>query len=116
MNKLYPNRALWVIIPAIGILLLFLAKNALADEDCSDPVGQWQSREVLKKRLEQQAWIVQHIRIDDGCYEVRALDDQGRRVKATYSPAALTLLKLKVKNHQGEHRERDHKEKNDPKH
>lgn len=76
----------------------FLAQHVHADDDCHDPVASWQPREVLKKRLEQQGWIVQRIRIDDNCYEVRALDEQGRKVKATYAPASLTLLKLKVKH------------------
>lgn len=87
------------------ISLVFFSAATLADEECTDPIAQWQPREVLKTKLEQQGWMVKRIRIDDGCYEVRAIDAQGRRVKATYAPASLTLLKLKVKHDQQEHRE-----------
>jgi hypothetical protein len=82
-------------------LLAFLQLGAFsvpvwADDDCTDPVAQWQSRQVLKNRLEQQGWRVRSIRIDDGCYEVEAFDDKGRRVKAKFTPASFTLIELKV--------------------
>lgn len=85
---------------AFGVLisLSFFTWSALADDECDDPIATWQSREMLKEKLEQQGWVVERIRIDDGCYEVRALDQHGRRVKATYSPASLTLLELEVKH------------------
>lgn len=85
--------------------LTFFTVPAQADDECNDPIATWQSREVLKVKLEQQGWVVKRIRIDDGCYEVRAMDEQGRRVKATYAPASLTLLELEVKHDQHEQRE-----------
>lgn len=98
---------------ALTLLVLisfsFLSGPALADDDCHDPIASWQPREVLKQRLEQQGWIVQRIRIDDNCYEVRALDEQGRKVKATYAPASLTLIKLKVKHAGHDHPNRQHR-------
>ncbi|MFN6970901.1 MAG: PepSY domain-containing protein [Rheinheimera sp.] len=92
---------------AFGIctILCFWSGAAVADDECQDPIDQWQPREVLKTKLEQQGWVVKRIRIDDGCYEVRAIDAQGRRVKATYAPASLTLLELKVKHDKQDHRE-----------
>jgi hypothetical protein len=90
-----------------GVLLSlsFFTATTRADDECKDPIAQWQSREVLKAKLEQQGWVVKRIRIDDGCYEVRAMDEQGRRVKATYAPASLTLLELEVKHDKHEQRE-----------
>lgn len=78
--------------------LAFSAASVLADDECKDPIANWQPREMLKQKLEQQGWRVKRIRIDDGCYDVRAIDEQGRRVKATYAPASFTLLELEVKH------------------
>jgi len=104
MNKLSAFRQVAVLF-GVFISLVFFTGATLADEECKDPIAQWQPREVLKTKLEQQGWVVKRIRIDDGCYEVRAIDAQGRRVKATYAPASLALLELEVKHNQYDHRE-----------
>ncbi len=87
----------WIFL-AFVISLTLITKSSLADEDCRDPIDTWQSREVLKKALEGQGWVVKRIRIDDGCYQVRAIDDQGRRVEAVYAPADLTLQEFEVED------------------
>lgn len=97
MNKISVVRKMAMVF-GVFISLSFFTWSALADDECDDPIANWQSREMLKEKLEQQGWVVERIRIDDGCYEVRALDQHGRRVKATYSPASLTLLELEVKH------------------
>jgi hypothetical protein len=94
-----------VLFVSIVISLVFFSAATLADEKCTDPIAQWQPREVLKTKLEQQGWVVKRIRIDDGCYEVRAIDAQGRRVKATFAPASLTLLELELKHDHHDHRQ-----------
>lgn len=95
----------WRLALGLGFSLVFFNAATLADQECKDPIAQWQPREVLKTKLEQQGWVVKRIRIDDGCYEVRAIDAQGRRVKATYAPASLTLLELELKHHKHDRRE-----------
>lgn len=87
----------------VSFNLTLMVAPALADDECEEPIADWQPREILKQRLEQQGWVVQRIRIDDGCYEVRALNERGRRIKATFSPASLILLKLKVKDDKHPH-------------
>ena len=82
-----------------AVLAGLLASGAAwADTDCHAPVQDWQPREVLRQQLEQQGVLVQRIKVDDGCYEVRGIDVHGNRFKATYAPESLRLLKLKVKN------------------
>ncbi|QOW18511.1 MULTISPECIES: PepSY domain-containing protein [Lysobacteraceae] len=82
-----------------GVVLVGLAFSggALASDDCTDPVADWQPREVLRQQLEQQGWEVQRIKVDDGCYEVRGTDKLGNRFKAEYSPASLQIRELKIK-------------------
>lgn len=82
---------------AMSLSLLLISASALADDDCTDPVGQWQPRENLRQQLEDQGWTVQRIKVDDGCYEVKGLDADGHRVKAEYAPASLNLMEIKIK-------------------
>ena len=75
---------------------LCMAGAARADTDCSEPVSEWKSRDVLRQQVEQGGWTVQRIKVDDGCYEVRGTDRLGNKVKAKYGPASLKLYSLSV--------------------
>jgi len=81
----------------ISLSLLLMSGIVLADDDCNDPVAQWQPRENLRQQLEAEGWTVFRIKVDDGCYEVKGLDSDGHRVKADYSPASLDLMEIKIK-------------------
>src|SRR5690606_40075276 len=59
-----------------------IAGPALADDDCNEPVADWQPREVLQKQLEDKGWQVKRIKVDDGCYEVKGIDRNGNRFEA----------------------------------
>lgn len=76
---------------------LLISSPALADDDCTDPVADWQPREVLQQQLEQHGWKVKRIKVDDGCYEVRGVDNNGNTFKAKYAPASLRIQELKIK-------------------
>ena len=73
------------------------AGEAFADDDCHDPITDWQPREVLRQKLEAEGWKVNRIKVDDGCYEVKGYDQHGNKVKAEYFPASLRLRELKMK-------------------
>lgn len=69
---------------------------AFADTDCTDPIAQWKPHESLRQEVEQRGWVVQRIKVDDGCYQVRATDRKGNKVKAKFSPASLKIRSLQV--------------------
>lgn len=97
---------------AQGLLVLSLglaAAPALADDDdCEVPVGQWQSRDAVLRLAAQQGWQVQRLKIDDGCYELRGKDAQGREFKAKLDPQTLRVLKMKPRDRDRDRdRERD---------
>ena len=81
----------------LSLSLLAMSAGVFADDDCTDPVADWQPRENLRLQLEEQGWTVQRIKVDDGCYEVKGLDSNGHRVKAEFAPASLNLMEIKVK-------------------
>ncbi len=97
-------------LPALrhGLLALTLSLATLpawADDDCEAPVARWQSREAVRQMAVRQGWQIERLKIDDGCYELRGTDAQGRSFKAKIEPETLKVLKLKLKDHA---REREH--------
>ena len=87
--------------PALRHSLLALSLGlatlpVLADDDCDAPLAHWQSREAVRQMAAQQGWQIQRLKIDDGCYEVRGIDAQGKAFKAKIDPETLKVLKLKA--------------------
>lgn len=86
------------ITAATFILLAAGTGMAMADDDCHVPMNRWQPREAVQKMARSLGWDVHRIRIDDGCYQVRGLDETGKRFKAKIDPATLEIVKLKRKD------------------
>lgn len=70
-------------------ILVGLAAPALASQRCSAPMAEWKPREMLVEKLRAEGWTIRRIKTDDGCYKIRAVDAEGRRVKAKFDPATL---------------------------
>lgn len=70
---------------------------ALAGDNCTDPVADWQPKENLRQMMTDHGWDVKRIKVDDGCYELKGLDRKGNRVEAKFSPASLKIIELEVK-------------------
>ncbi len=93
-----------------GWLLLALGLAALpawADDHCNAPLARWQSREAVRQMAAAQGWDIQRLKIDDGCYEIRGVDAQGRSFKAKIDPESLKVLKMK-QDDKHRSREREH--------
>lgn len=100
-----------------GVLALSLGLAVLplwADDDCDAPVHRWQSREAVRQMAAQQGWQIQRLKIDDGCYEIRGTDSQGRSFKATIDPETLKVLKIKQQRERDRDRDHDHDRERDP--
>ena len=87
---------------SLGLIVL----PAVADDDCDAPVERWQSREAVRQMAARQGWQIKRLKIDDGCYEIRGTDSQGRIFKAKIDPETLKVLKMKQGDRQRS-RERD---------
>ena len=94
-----------------GLLVLSLGLAALptwAGDDCDAPVNRWQTREALRQWASAQGWQSHRLKIDDGCYEIRGRDAQGRSFKAKLDPQTLRIVKMKVREgHDKPERERE---------
>ena len=96
-----------------GLLSLALGLVAVpiwADDDCDAPVERWQSRDAVRQMADRQGWQIQRLKIDDGCYEIRGTDSQGRSFKAKIDPETLKVLKLKQRDRK---RDREHDRERD---
>ncbi|MDR2238990.1 MAG: PepSY domain-containing protein [Zoogloeaceae bacterium] len=87
-------------LPLATLCLALAAAPALAGKDCDVPVQRWQSRDAVLQYAARQGWQVQRLKIDDGCYEIRGRDAQGRAFKAKLDPETLNVLKMKQRDDQ----------------
>ena len=85
-------------VPLAILCLVLVAAPALADDDCDVPVQYWQSRDAALRHAASLGWQVQRLKIDDGCYEIRGRDAQGRTFKAKLDPQTLRVVKMKLRN------------------
>lgn len=83
-------------LASVVLASLAFSGAAMAGTECTDPVSDWQPREVLRQQLQQQGWEVQRIKVDDGCYEARGIDKNGNAFKAKFAPASLRIRKLEI--------------------
>jgi hypothetical protein len=66
---------------------------ALADDDdCQVPMADWQPREAVQQMAEAQGWTVRRIKTDDGCYEIKGRDADGREIEVIVDPATLEIV------------------------
>lgn len=92
---------------APGLLALTLGAAALpgwAGDECDVPIQRWQSREAVRRMAAEKGWELQRLKIDDGCYEVRGRDAEGRRFKAKLDPETLEPVSMKRRERDREHR------------
>lgn len=81
----------------VFITSCLMSGAAIASDDCTDPVADWQPKENLRQMMIGHGWDVKRIKVDDGCYEIKGRDRNGHRVEAKFSPASLKIRVLEVK-------------------
>lgn len=75
---------------AAVLFCLAIAPPALAEEQiCRAPLYDWQPPKVLVDKLAAEGWQDIRVRIDDGCYKVRAVNAAGDRLERKFDPATL---------------------------
>jgi hypothetical protein len=87
---------------ALTMLLLAL-QPAWAGRKCDAPPETWQPRSAVSALAERNGWRIDRLKIDDGCYEIKARDAEGRRLKATIDPASLKIISVKRGHGDGDH-------------
>ncbi|MFT6458844.1 PepSY domain-containing protein [Pseudophaeobacter arcticus] len=79
----------------LSIAALLPAGAALADgDDCSVPRNQWQPREAALQVAQDNGWTVRDFEVDDGCFEIKGRDADGREVEVKLDPATLQVVEM----------------------
>ncbi len=80
-------------ILATAAITAAIASPALAATGCSTaPEAKWQPQSKLEAQLKTDGLTVRQIKVENGCYEVYAVDKSGKRQNMAYN--AETLQKL----------------------
>jgi hypothetical protein len=75
------------------VLATGMGTAALASEhDCRVPMADWQPIAAVNALMQKRGLTVRRIKIDDGCYEVKARDAKGNRVELRLDPGTLRVL------------------------
>jgi hypothetical protein len=70
------------------------AGMALADDDCKVPLDEWQPKEAVSRLAAENGWTLRKVKVDDGCYEVKAQTREGRRIEAKINPKTLQVIEI----------------------
>jgi hypothetical protein len=62
------------------------------------PLADWQPRSAVVRLAEENGWVVRRIKIDDGCYEIKGTDREGRRIEVTVDPGTLQVIEIEYKD------------------
>lgn len=92
---------------ALLALLILVAGSAYAEDDCDVPVANWQPRSAVEALAQRNRWRIDHLKVDDGCYEIKGRDAEGLRFKATLNPATLDVVRMKRERERRRDRLRD---------
>jgi hypothetical protein len=83
-----------ILIAAILTASLGAGVALAEDDDCNVPMADWQPREAVQKMAEARGWTVRRIKTDDGCYEIKGRDENGREIEAKVDPRSLAIVDI----------------------
>lgn len=88
-----------MIAPALAVMLAAAAGPALASKDevrVQAPRDQWKSVAQITESFVARGFEVRKVKIEDGVYEVYAIDKDGKRIEAYVHPVTGEILKQGV--------------------
>lgn len=89
-------------------LLAIASGPAIADDDCLVSMEHWQPRDAVARLADENGWSVRRIKIDDGCYEIKGNDAQGREIEVTVHPFTLDVIEFEYEDDDDDDDDHDH--------
>ncbi|MCR5856531.1 PepSY domain-containing protein [Mesorhizobium sp. J428] len=75
----------------------FVASAAMASPSCGNqPQSSWKSLAEIEAKATEMGYKVREIDIEDGCYEIYAIDKDGKRVEAYLNPVTAEVVEAKI--------------------
>lgn len=97
------------------LMAVLVAAPAWASDACDAAPETWQPRPAVHALAERKGWQLHKLKIDDGCYEIKGRDAEGRRFKAKIDPATLEVVRMTRENgHRARDRDRDREGRRGP--
>ena len=84
------------ILTAAMIAPMLAVSASAATHECFVPMKDWRNRVEVIRYAEAQGWVVQRVRIDDGCYELFAVSSEGFDIEVRINPASLEILSIEI--------------------
>jgi len=93
------SKRVTAVIPAALVLLggVAVTSPAFADEEkCPDrAASEWMSQEAITAKAKDLGYDVRKIKKEDGCWEVKGYDKNGKRIEAYFDPATGEVVEVK---------------------
>ncbi|MDQ2779334.1 MAG: PepSY domain-containing protein [Pseudomonadota bacterium] len=56
------------------------------------PKTEWRTRADLEKKLKNEGWTINRVKIENGCYEVYGKDAKGKKMETFFHPKTLDVV------------------------
>lgn len=77
----------------LAAMTFAFASPAFATGSCSTaPQSSWQPQSTLEEQLKSEGLTIKQIKAENGCYEVYATDNSGKRLNLAYNAETLEQL------------------------
>lgn len=77
----------------LAAALSLTAIPALAEDvSCTVPEAEARGIDALKTELTAKGWDVRNVKTEHGCYEVYAMDENGKKVEAFFDPKTFEIV------------------------
>ncbi|PLX42333.1 MAG: PepSY domain-containing protein [Hyphomicrobiales bacterium] len=92
------------LLTAAALTLTLVGTAQASDDDkmgnakCGNTSGQWMSVEAAKGKAAEMGLQVRRIKREDGCYELYAINAEGRRQELYMNPVSGKIVKSKSKS------------------
>ena len=87
MKQLKPS------IVAASLLMASLGALAQHAERCEPiPKTEWRPQAELERKLKNEGWTINRVKIENGCYEVYGRDAKGRKMETFFHPKTFEVV------------------------
>lgn len=81
---------------AVALIAATLPAAASSKSCGNAPQSEWMSIADLQAKAEGMGYKVRQVKIEDGCYEIYAIDKDGNRVEAYLNPVTAEVVQTKI--------------------
>jgi hypothetical protein len=86
-----------IIITLVAATFAAAIPAAASSENCGDAAqSQWLSIADITTKATGMGYKVRQVKVEDGCYEIYAVDKNGNRVEAHFNPVTAEVVKTET--------------------